>query len=328
MLPMMYSHNQHTLQRVVSCSSIGLHTGAEVKMRLLPAGVDSGIVFRRMDIDGGASERSLIPARYDLVTDTMLGTTIENEHGVAIATVEHLMAALWGYGVDNAVVEIHGPEVPIMDGSSDPFMQLLKKAGLAPQALSRRVIVIDEVLRVEEGGSMAELRPFAGVVLDVGIDFPHAAIARQHARYDFSQVGFEEAIGRARTFGFASDVQKLRAAGLARGGSLDNAIVIGDEGVLNEGGLRFSDEFVRHKALDCLGDYFLAGYRIVGEVVTNRPGHSINNKLLRALFKTPSAWHLAMAEELHSRSTSRRRASKARVGVSPPADALMQPERS
>lgn len=295
---MIYSHNQHTLRRVVHCTSIGLHTGADVKMRLTPAEADTGIIFRRMDIDGGQSERSLVAARYDQVTDTMLGTTIENEHGVAVATVEHLMAALWGYGVDNVMVELHGPEVPIMDGSSEPFLSLLKKAGLTMQPAPRQVLVVDEPVRVEDGGSVAELRPFRGMALDIEIDFPHAAIAHQQARYDFSETGFEEAISRARTFGFAAEVAKLRAAGLARGGSLDNAIVIGDEGVLNEGGLRFNDEFVRHKALDCLGDYFLAGYRIVGESVTKRPGHSINNKLLRALFKTPSAWHLALAEEL------------------------------
>jgi len=314
---------------VVSCSSIGLHTGAEVKMCLVPAAADSGISFRRMDIEGGNSECSLISARYDCVSDTMLGTTIENEHGVAVATVEHLMAALWGYGVDNAVVEIYGPEVPIMDGSSEPFLALLAQAGLAMQNRARRVIVIDEALRVEEGASTAELRPYNGMALDISIDFPHATIARQQARYDFSQAGFAESVGRARTFGFASEVAKLQAAGLARGGSLENAIVIGDEGVLNEGGLRYEDEFVRHKALDCLGDYFLAGYRIVGEAVTFRPGHSINNKLLRTLFKTPSAWHLAKAAEVETTVMQPRRRGKTAPGTAAahPADALMLPER-
>lgn len=326
---MNYSYFQHTLRRVVSCTSIGLHTGADVQIRILPASADSGIVFRRMDIDGGASERSLVPARYDLVTDTMLGTTIENEHGVAVATVEHLMAALWGYGIDNAVVEIHGPEVPIMDGSSEPFLALMQKAGVVAQPVPRQLIVVDDVIRVEEGGSVAELRPHAGFVLDISIDFPHAAISRQHAVYDFSQVGFADSISRARTFGFAADVVKLRAAGLARGGSLENAIVIGEHGVLNEGGLRFDDEFVRHKALDCLGDYLLAGYRIYGKVVTSRPGHSINNKLIRALLKTPSAWHLALAEEAQTKTKASRSNPKfARSGASRPANALMLPERS
>lgn len=331
MLSMIYSHNQHTLRQVVECASIGMHTGAQVAMRLIPAEPDSGIVFCRTDIDGGSSERSLIPARYDLVTDTMLGTTIENEYGVGVATIEHLMAALWGYGVDNVVVEVGGPEVPIMDGSSEPFLALLEQAGLAMQNRARRVMVIDAPLRIEEGASVAELRPHSGMALDIAIDFPHAAIARQQARYDFSQVGFAEAVGSARTFGFASEVEKLRAAGLARGGSLGNAIVIGDEGVLNEGGLRFDDEFVRHKALDCLGDYFLAGYRIVGEVVTVRPGHSINNKLIRTLFKTPSSWHLEKAEavqmEAAARPRKRQRKSSA-VSAAHPANALMLPERS
>lgn len=333
MHPMIYSHNQHTLAHPVTCSSIGMHTGANVSMRLLPAEPDSGIVFRRMDIDDGASERSIVPARYDRVTDTMLGTTIENEHGVGVATIEHLMAALWGYGLDNVVVEIHGPEVPIMDGSSEPFMALLAQAGLMMQRKARRLVVITAPVQVEEGASRAMLRPFAGMALDVAIDFPHAAVARQQARYDFSVQSFSEVISRARTFGFASDVAKLRAAGLARGGSLDNAIVIGEEGILNEGGLRFEDEFVRHKALDCLGDYFLAGYRIVGEAVTTRPGHSINNKLIRALYKTPSAWRLAKADALAdtlappARASGRRKAATQASGPAHPADALMSPER-
>ncbi len=329
MRSMIYSHNQHTLQRPANCASIGMHTGQEVRMRLLPAEPDSGIVFRRMDVDGGASERSLVPARYDLVTDTMLGTTIENEHGVAVATIEHLMAALWGYGVDNVLVEIHGPEVPIMDGSSEPFLVLLQQAGLLMQPRARRVLVITAPITVEEGKSHAQLRPFPGMALDIAIDFPHAAIARQQARYDFSKVGFSEAISRARTFGFAADVAKLQAAGLARGGSLDNAIVIGEEGVLNEGGLRYADEFVRHKALDCLGDYFLAGYRIVGEAVTVRPGHSINNKLIRALYHTPSAWRLMKAEALQAapmKKNTKSRGKNAPAGGVHPSPVLMSPE--
>lgn len=293
---MNYPYSQHTLRRVASCSGVGLHTGANVLMRVLPAGADSGIVFRRMDVDGGMSERSLVSATYDYVTDTLLGTTIENEHGVAVATVEHLMAAFWGFGVDNAAVEIHGQEVPIMDGSSEPFLALMQKAGLAAQSAARHILVIDDVIRVEEGGAAAELRPYAGFMLDVSIDFAHAAISRQRVAIDFSTQGFADSLGRARTFGFAADVKKLQAAGLARGGSLENAVVIGETGVLNEGGLRFDDEFVRHKALDCLGDYFLAGHRIRGKAVTSRPGHSVNNTLIRTLFKTPSAWHLASAE--------------------------------
>ncbi len=329
MQSMTYSHNQHTLARPAECSSIGMHSGVEVTMRLLPAEPDSGIQFRRMDIEGGASERSLVPARYDLVTDTMLGTTIENEHGVAVATVEHLMAALWGYGVDNVLVEINGPEIPIMDGSSAPFLVLLEEAGLRMQPRSRRFMVVTAPLSVEEGRSRAELRPFPGMALNIAIDFPHAAIARQQARYDFSTQNFADSIGSARTFGFAADVAKLRAAGLARGGSLENAIVIGDEGVLNEGGLRFDDEFVRHKALDCLGDYFLAGYRILGESITERPGHSLNNKLIRALYKTPSAWRLVRAEALSDilgqGAPSAHKVQRS-SGITP-TDALMLPER-
>ncbi len=325
---MAFSHNQHTLKNIIHCSSIGLHSGAEVKLRLMPAQPGSGILFRRMDIDGGASERSLVPARYDLVSDTLLGTTIENEHGVEVATVEHLMAALWGSGLDNVMIEIHGPEVPIMDGSSAPFMALIEDAGVIAQPAAREVMVIDKPLTVQDGASRAELLPYDGCLLDVSIDFPHEAIAHQQACYDFSAVTFAEALGRARTFGFAAEVEKLRAAGLARGGSLDNAIVIGDEGVMNEEGLRFDDEFVRHKALDCLGDYFLAGYRIWGKVVTSRPGHSINNKLMHALFNAPASWHLATMAEVVGGDRYTSSASGSRRGIMAPADALMVPPRS
>jgi UDP-3-O-[3-hydroxymyristoyl] N-acetylglucosamine deacetylase len=292
-----FPHNQHTLSRVASCSSVGLHTGAEVAMRLLPAAPGTGIVFRRTDIDGGASDRAVIPARYDRVTDTMLGTTVENEHGVAVATVEHLMAALWGMGVDNAVVEVRGPELPIMDGSSADFARMIADAGVVTQPAPRTVLVMDAPLHLSEGESRASLLPHAGFTLEVEIAFDHPAIAHQRGFYDFSRESFRDALGSARTFGFASDVEKLRAAGLARGGSLANAVVIGEEGVLNAEGLRCPDEFVRHKALDCVGDYFLSGYRIFGKAVTLRPGHALNNRLLRALFNTPSAWHLATVEE-------------------------------
>ncbi len=294
----MFSAYQQTIAKAVHCSSVGLHTGATVTLHLEPASVFSGIRFKRMDIDGGRSERSTVEASYDLVTDTMLGTTIENEHGVGVATVEHLMAALWGMGIDNVLVRVDGPEVPIMDGSSADFIRLIEQAGVIAQDAPRRMIVIDEMIEVTDGQSVAILKPYDGFRLDIDIEFKHDAIARQSASYDFADVTFKEAISEARTCGFAADVAKLQAAGLARGGSLDNAIVIDDDGVMNDGGLRFDDEFVRHKALDCMGDYFLAGMRLWGHAVTSKPGHCINNKLIRALFNKPSAWHIADGTDL------------------------------
>ncbi len=284
---------QTTLKQAVSCSGIGLHRGIEVHLRLLPAKADTGIVFRRTDVE---KKRGLIPARHDLVTDTRLGTTLRNAHNVSVSTVEHLMAALWGAGVDNAVIELDAPEVPIMDGSSDPFMALIAQAGIRKLASPRKILRVYKEIEVVDGESVARVAPFEGQEfgcgLDIAIDYPNTAIPRQNARYDFGRVTFAQALAGARTFGFAHEVEQLRAHGLALGGSLDNAIVVGEHGVLNPGGLRYSDEFVRHKALDCIGDLFLAGHRIEGAFTFTRPGHGINNKLLRALLADADACKL------------------------------------
>jgi UDP-3-O-[3-hydroxymyristoyl] N-acetylglucosamine deacetylase len=240
--------------------------------------------------------RNHVPATYDRVVETTLGTTISNEHGVTVSTIEHVMAALWGAGIDNAIVELDGPEVPIMDGSSEPFIFLLDCAGRTEQDVAKRVIEVLKPITVQEKDSTATLSPSEGFAIDITIDFPHKLINRQQATYDFSQTSFKQALCRARTFGFARDVEKMRSMGLALGGSLHNAIVLADEGILNEGGLRYNDEFVRHKALDCVGDYFLAGGAILGNVETLRPGHGINNKLLHALFADPANYRIVTAE--------------------------------
>ena len=281
------SSHQHTLKTHISCAGVGLHSGETVSMTLMPAEPGMGIVFKRTDVSAPVS---YIHARHEYVTDTMLGTTITNEHGISVSTIEHLMAALWGAGVDNAYIELSAPEVPIMDGSSEPFSFLIDCAGLEKQALPRAYIRILKPVSVKEGQSSASLVPADHFKLSIEIDFTHRAIARQVAQYDFSEVSFKQALARARTFGFAHEVEKMRQHGLARGGSLANAIVVGDTGILNDEGLRFHDEFVRHKALDCVGDYFLCGARIIGESVTVRPGHCINNKLMRALMTDRSAW--------------------------------------
>ncbi len=286
------SNLQHTVAQAIPCNGIGLHSGEQVMMTIKPADEDTGILFVRMDIDGGTSERARLNPTYDAVTDTMLGTKIENAHGTKLSTIEHLMAALWGMGIDNATIELDAPEVPIVDGSSAPYITLIEAAGVFEQQAERKMLVIDKPITVRDGESEATIYPYDGFVLDVEIEFDHKAIPHQRAVYDFSLTSFKDMLSEARTFGFAHEVEQLQSMGLARGGSLDNAIVVGEEGVLNEDGLRFDDEFIRHKALDCVGDYFLAGMGIRGRVVTKRPGHGINNKLLHAIFADSSAYHI------------------------------------
>ncbi|MBY0354980.1 MAG: UDP-3-O-acyl-N-acetylglucosamine deacetylase [Rickettsiales bacterium] len=280
---------QRTLQHATYCQGIGLHSGETMKLTLRPASVDTGIVFVRTDLSGPAA---ILPARYDRISDTRLCSVLENEYGTRVGTIEHVMAALWGAGIDNAILELNGAEVPIMDGSSEPFLALIEEAGLCVQDRPRYLLVIDEAIEVRDGQSVARIEPNDGFVLDVAIDFSHNAIGAQRAEYDFSDTSFAEALARARTFGFASDVAQLRAAGLARGGSLDNAVLVDEQGIVNAEGLRFSDEFVRHKALDCVGDYFLCGHRLLGRVETSKPGHRINNLLMRAVMANPQSWHL------------------------------------
>ncbi len=272
---------QSTLNYPVTCTGVALHSGAQVTMRLKPAPADHGIVFVRRDV---AAAKSRVPARYDAVVDTRLGTTIANAQGTKVMTVEHLMAALWGCGIDNCLVELDGPEVPIMDGSSEPFVFLIECAGIEALDAPRRSIEVLRTVAVEDNGATAVLTPAPHFLLDVTIHFDHARIGTQQARYDFSETTFKQALCRARTFGFAEDVEALRAAGLARGGSLRNAIVLDEQSILNDEGLRYGDEFVRHKALDCIGDYFLSGMALRGAVTTLRPGHHINNVLMRTLF--------------------------------------------
>ncbi|MEK7820766.1 MAG: UDP-3-O-acyl-N-acetylglucosamine deacetylase [Pseudomonadota bacterium] len=291
---------QQTLAQDVECVGVGLHSGLNVTMTLRPAPVDHGIVFRRVDVEDGTGD---IPARFDNVVDTRMCTTLGNRSGVTIGTTEHLMAAFAGLGVDNAIVELDGPEVPIMDGSAAPFVFLVECAGLAEQAAARRVIRIVKEVALADGGASARLAPADHLSLDCEIDFKSAAVARQSLRLGMVNGTFRKELARARTFGFLEEVEQLRALGLARGGSLDNAIVVHDGRVLNEEGLRYEDEFVRHKALDALGDLYLAGAPIIGAFQGVRSGHAANNRLLRALFADPSAWRredltLAQAQDM------------------------------
>jgi UDP-3-O-[3-hydroxymyristoyl] N-acetylglucosamine deacetylase len=278
---------QKTLKGPIHCSGIGLHSGNKVSLTLGPAAPDTGIVFIRTDLPAA---QAVIAADHRNVVDTRLCTALANRHGARVATVEHLMAALAGCEIDNLEVRLNGPEVPAMDGSAEPFVFLIECAGIAEQAQPRRAI---EVLRpVSAGGAdrFASLSPAAGATFSVAIDFDSPAVARQEYGLALTQDSFKNELSRARTFGFLHEVDALRAQGLARGGSLDNAVVISGDKVLNEGGLRFEDEFVRHKMLDSIGDLYLAGAPICGHYRGLRAGHRLNNQLLRTLLADERAW--------------------------------------
>ena len=276
---------QRTLKSSVSCVGVGLHSGKPASLTLQPAAIDAGIVFKRTDIGGAA-----IPAKWNHVVDSRMCTTIGDGNGVVIGTVEHLMAALAGCGIDNAVVEVDGPEVPIMDGSAQPFVAMVAAAGVVNQDASRRVIRILKTVSVEAGNSQARLSPGLCLSLDVAIDFASGAVAKQSLSIGVVNGSFARELAGARTFGFLQEVEKLWAAGLAKGGSLDNAVVVSGDKVLNQEGLRFDDEFVRHKILDAVGDLYLAGAPIIGNFHGVRSGHAINNALLKALFADSRCW--------------------------------------
>ncbi|MGP1274631.1 MAG: UDP-3-O-acyl-N-acetylglucosamine deacetylase [Caulobacterales bacterium] len=294
-----------TLAQAAVCAGIGLHTGARVRMVLKPAAAGTGIVFERTD--GDHADRQ-IPARYDLVRSTDLGTTLVNEAGASVSTVEHVMAAFAGLGVDDVIVELHGPEVPAMDGSSLPFIELIEHAGLKTQPVPRRAIRVLKPVEVSLGGRTAVFLPSVQPAIDVSIDFDNAVIGRQQYRFEVSPAGFRTDIAAARTFGFRREYETLLKAGLARGGSMENAIVLDEDGVANPEGLRFADEFVRHKVLDALGDLYLAGAPILGLYQASRPGHGINNVAVRALMADTSAWKWVMMSEISETSQTGRAA--------------------
>jgi UDP-3-O-[3-hydroxymyristoyl] N-acetylglucosamine deacetylase len=275
---------QKTLRSSVPCTGVGLHSGRKVTMTLKPAEPNAGVTFVRTDI--GVA----IPGRWDHVVDTRLCTVVGNGDGVTIGTIEHLMAALSGLNVDNVIVEVDGPELPVMDGSSAPFVFLIECAGLLEQACARRAIRILKPVSATEDGWTVSLTPGNGFSVGVEIDYGRSAVGRQSLAMDLVSGAFKKELARARTFGFLDEVQELRAAGLARGGSLDNAIVISGDCILNEEGLRYTDEFVRHKMLDAVGDLYLAGAPIIGHFSGVRSGHAGNNRLLRTLFARSDAW--------------------------------------
>ena len=275
---------QRTLKTSIRATGIGLHSGAKVYMTLRPAPANTGIVFRRLDLP----EPVDVPAEALRVTETNLGTTLE-AGAAKVATVEHLMSALAGLGIDNLFIDLTAAEVPIMDGSAAPFVFLLQSAGIEEQSAPKRFVQILKTVEVSEGDKWARFTPYDGFRVNFEIDFDHPVLQRQRqkASLDFSTTAFLKEISRARTFGFLKDVEKMRAKDLALGGCLDNAIVMDEYRVLNEDGLRFQDEFVRHKVLDAVGDLYLLGCCLVGEFTGFKSGHRLNNLLLRALLGQP-----------------------------------------
>ncbi len=280
---------QRTLKNTIRATGVGLHTGDKVYLTLHPAAVDTGICFRRVDLP----EPVIIRATSDNVGETKLSTTLV-QGDVKISTVEHLLSALAGLGIDNAIVDVSSAEVPIMDGSAGPFVFLIQSAGIVEQDSPKKYIRIKKPIRVDEDDKWASFEPFDGFKVTFTIDFEHPAFADhlKTATMDFSSTTFVKEVSRARTFGFMKDIEFLRENNLALGGSLDNAIVVDDDKVLNEDGLRYADEFVKHKILDAIGDLYLLGHSLIGEFHGYKSGHSLNNKLLRALLENKDAWEI------------------------------------
>jgi UDP-3-O-[3-hydroxymyristoyl] N-acetylglucosamine deacetylase len=273
---------QRTVAKRVTCTGVGLHSGRPATLTLAPAAPDAGITFVRRDL--GLE----IPARADCVVDTVLSTSLGVQGG-RVATVEHVLAALTGMGVDNCRVEVDGPEIPILDGSAAPFVYLLEEAGLRTQRAGKRFLVMREAVEVREGDKLARLEPAPELSIRFTVDFGHPLITDQTFDFVFSDRAFAREVARARTFCFVRDIEKMKAAGLAQGGSLDNAIVVDDFSILNPGGLRYPDEFARHKTLDALGDLSLLGMPVIGALTARKSGHAMNQALVRKVLASPQS---------------------------------------
>ncbi|MCS4504697.1 UDP-3-O-acyl-N-acetylglucosamine deacetylase [wastewater metagenome] len=286
---------QRTLKNSIRATGVGLHTGEKVYLTLRPAAPDTGIVFRRVDFDEPVEVR----AHPENVGDTQLSTCLIQD-GVRISTVEHLLSALAGLGIDNAYVDLSAPEVPIMDGSAGPFVFLIRSAGVQEQNAAKRFIRIKRPVRIEEGDKWVAFEPFDGFKVGFTLEFDHPIFSDglQRAEFDFSSTSFVKEVSRARTFGFMRDIEYLQQNNLALGGSLDNAIVVDDYRVLNEDGLRYADEFVKHKILDAIGDLYLLGHSLVGSFTGYKSGHALNNRLLRRLLQEADAWEAVTFDEV------------------------------
>jgi UDP-3-O-[3-hydroxymyristoyl] N-acetylglucosamine deacetylase len=285
---------QRTLKNAIRATGVGLHTGQKIYLTLLPAAADTGIIFRRVDLTPPVE----IHARAENVGETMLSTTLVNGD-VKVSTVEHLLAAMAGLGIDNAIVELSAPEVPIMDGSAGPFVFLIQSAGIQEQAAAKKFIRIKKPVTMQEGDKVASFLPFEGFKVTFSIDFDHPVFQGRtlQTSVDFSSTSFVKEISRARTFGFMHEIEYLRSKGLAKGGSIDNAIVVDEYRILNEDGLRYEDEFVKHKVLDAIGDLYLLGNSLIGEFRAHKSGHALNNKSLRQLIAQPDAWEVVTFDD-------------------------------
>jgi UDP-3-O-[3-hydroxymyristoyl] N-acetylglucosamine deacetylase len=280
---------QRTLRNAIRATGVGLHTGEKVYLHLRPAPVNTGIVFRRADLNPVVE----IAATADNVGDTMLSTTLV-KGDIRVSTIEHLMSALAGLGIDNCFIELSAPEVPIMDGSAAPFVFLIQSAGIEEQKAPKRFIRIKQPITVSDGDKEASFLPFAGFKMSFTIDFDHPVFrdSNSHAEVDFSRTSFIKEVSRARTFGFMHEFEYLRSKGLVRGGSLDNAVVVDEYRIVNEDGLRYPDEFVKHKMLDAIGDIYLLGHNLIGEYRAVKSGHGLNNIAVRTLLANQQAWEL------------------------------------
>ena len=285
---------QRTLKNVIRATGVGLHTGQRVYLTLRPPAPNTGIVLRRVDL----AEPVEIKAHPENVGDTTLSTTLACK-GVRVCTVEHLLSAMAGLGIDNAYVDLSAPEVPIMDGSAGPFVFLIQSAGVEEQNAPKQFIRIRRPVRVEDGDKWASFEPFHGFKVSFGIEFDHPVFRERcsHATVDFSTTSFVKEVSRARTFGFMRDLERLRENKLALGGNLDNAIIVDEYRILNDDGLRYGDEFVKHKVLDAIGDLYLLGYSLIGAFSGYKSGHALNNRLLRALLATEDAWEMVCFDD-------------------------------
>ena len=284
---------QRTLKNVIRATGVGLHTGKKVLLTLRPASANTGIIFRRVDLDPAVE----IPAKPKYVGDTSLSTTLVKDN-IRISTVEHLLSALAGFGIDNAFVDLTVDEVPIMDGSAGPFVFLIQSSGIAEQNVAKKFLRIKEKVRVEKDEKWAMFEPFDGFKVGFSIEFDHPVFNQNncHAEIDFSTTSFVKEVSRARTFGFMRDVELLRQRNLVLGGSLDNAVVVDDYRILNEDGLRYADECVKHKILDAIGDLYLLGHSLIGAFKGHKSGHALNNTLIRELLLNEDAWELVSFE--------------------------------
>ncbi|CAC9498342.1 UDP-3-O-[3-hydroxymyristoyl] N-acetylglucosamine deacetylase (EC 3.5.1.108) [uncultured Gammaproteobacteria bacterium] len=287
---------QRTIKKAVKARGIGIHSGAMINMTLIPAEIDHGVVFRRLDVGG-----KLIRAHNAFVNEVILSTSIENQ-GVKISTVEHLMSAFSALGIDNVLVELDSFEVPIMDGSSAPFIFLVQSAGIEDQDAHKKFFVIKDTIRVENNDSWAQVTPYEGFKVTLEIDFNHKKVKEsgQNLSIDFAQKSYLKEISRARTFGYMRDVKSMQERNLALGASMDNAIALSDDDVLNEDGMRYENEFVKHKILDIVGDLYLLGANLIGHYEGYKTGHLLNDQLLSAILKQPDTWSIETFESENS----------------------------